>query len=409
MKCKNCGAELDPGTKFCTKCGAKVESASDASTQGNDQPVSSTSNNQAGQPQKSVQNSQPNQTQQPNQAMGNNNQSGQNQFAQTNQNGQQGFNQNQASQQNMSGQQSYNQNPVGPQNMNDQQNYNQNQFAQQNMNGQQNFNQTQAGQLNSNGQPNFNQNQNEPMQNNQTFENFKKHSSNYFAWFVNSLKRPSQVDQKNKFFGLISFAINSVLMAWILYLLVSRVFQIVTDMIQTLSEQFGSSSSYYDSSDTISGGSIFLIMLITVIICFAVFLGVGFLCKKFLAHDEPSMLTYANTLGSYSNSMIAVEVVTVLFLLIALPRDLSISIIDSIAKMAGVALLLIGLIMIIFSIAFIASLVNENGRTSIDGIYVALIGYFASNVVMAIVFRIVFNGIFSDSESMGMIVTHLFG
>lgn len=234
----------------------------------------------------------------------------------------------------------------------------------------------------------------QPQQTNETIDKLKKHSLNYFAWYKNSITKPSNVNYDNKYFGLVSLLINVLLVAYSFYILGNRVLTTVLDGVSQASSMFGSSNS--DQVSVPSGMSLYFKLFLVVLAYFAVFLIVGFVCKKYLLNKNTDFFNYSNQLASFSNSMIILEIIMVLVLLATVPT--SVETFSSFSSWGSLKFLVVLLVLMsnIWSVSYIASIVIDKGQMQLDKIYVGVVTLIVNSVVLYFVFKMILNSLQSQ-------------
>lgn len=314
MKCTNCGAELRPGDKFCTKCGAKVEASSTKTVQSNNANMS----NQVNSPD----------SQESSKTTGQSN----------------------------------------------------------------TWNQTQP-------QPTMNQNNNSnqvppiQQQGNATVASLKQNSMGYFNWLKQTISRPSEIEDGGKYYGLISIVIHALVLALSIYVVGSQVLSAIAEALGDFLTLTGSSSQPQINVTF----SFYLKSFVAMLILFAVFVLVGYACKKYMTKTEESITGYINSFANYSNTMIIPEVILALYLLIAMPGDVS-SLTQSASGLMIFLTILLTAIFSIFVVAYVLSIYRNSIKTKLDKIYVAAIGLFVSNVIVYLIFKMFIQSLFSSNS-----------
>lgn len=322
MKCSNCGAELRPGDKFCTKCGTKVEA-----------PVST--------------------DQQPNTNESNNNQAS---------------NVNNADFTNGSGNQNIK--------------WNQNKRPQPELN-----QQTQNANFNKQVPP---VQQTVSTKSNATVNALKQNSMGYFNWFKSTLAEPSKIQETGKYNGIISIIINALILAASIYVVGNQVLSALADAFNKFLTLGGNSQQIEVNASFV----FYLKAFVAMIVFFAIFILIGYACKKYLMNSQESITTYINTFATFSNGMIVAEIVLAIYLLIAMPGDVS-ALTESASGLMIFLTILLAAIFGIFVTSYILSILYNSTKVKMDKIYVAAIGLFASNVIVYFIFKFFINTLFS--------------
>ncbi|MQS89671.1 zinc ribbon domain-containing protein [Companilactobacillus mishanensis] len=442
--CPNCGAPLQPGVKFCTKCGAKIpesnqgegsvqmdpantskmeptkkepnpvqldpkENKSGSDNKPEPQPEHNTSipNGGSNQQNLSTSNGPINPSGVPNQSMPQNMGPAQNNQPQMNQNVDPNINPNM--QPNMG--------PMPTPNGQPQMNQGQNMSP----NMQPNMGPTQNGpmpnnQMPGNQMPNNQPFQNQPQMNPNMNPNFQQQMnpnqsvsgnsgvhkdsfSNYFIWYKNSLIHPSEVSNENNFFGLISLLLNSLLVALALYVTGSRIFGAALEAlseVQDYVESSGSSASSTIQKMVPSGIMLYLKLLLLVLVFNAVYLLIGFLTKRYFINDKSGAFSYFNQIASYSNSMLILDVLLIVLMFALTPKNLE-NFISAEQNQSytfmTVLILMLAFITIIWTVSFLASIIVTDVKMRIDRIYVAIIAFIVVTIILALIGRFIGNSL----------------
>lgn len=222
---------------------------------------------------------------------------------------------------------------------------------------------------------------------NETIDKIKNHSLNYFSWYKNAIMNPSIVDDSNKYNGLITLLLNVILVAYSFYIVFNRVFLAVKTGANQTMEYFGSSMKL----DIPTGFSLFMRLFLIVLAYYGVFLLIGFFCKKMMINKDEDIFKYSNQLGSFSSSLIALQLLMAVFLLVSIPKDLtavsSFSVLDSFEFV----IVLVAILSAIWSVAYIASMILDEGKARFDKIYVAVITLLLNNVMLYFLFKMFLN------------------
>lgn len=214
---------------------------------------------------------------------------------------------------------------------------------------------------------------------NVTMDNFKRQSSNYFAWVKQTVLDPSKVSTGNKYFGLISFLIHALLVTFAVYRVENG---ILTPIAKGLSSSQSSLGDLGRKADIATGGQLFFKLFFISIIFYAIFLGIGFLAKKFLVNKQTNFFDYVNKLATYSNALMAVELLLALAMLIFMPADISTGSISGFTKAMEIMFLLFIVIGACWDVAYVATFVIEKAQMKWNKIYVAMLSLVASNLAV---------------------------
>lgn len=229
--------------------------------------------------------------------------------------------------------------------------------------------------------------------------NLKERSINYFGWFKNSLKKPSQVDYDNKYYGLISLVINALLVAWAIYTFGYRSVMTGMDAVNSARYYFGGSASQSGFPD---GIQLFLNLFLMALVYYAVFLIVGFLCKKYMVNNEIDIFSYSTELASFSNSMLLINLLIVISLLMFMPSNINNFNASSLLGSLKFLIVLIVLSSNIWVVSYISSIVVDQVKMNLDKIYVAVITLVVNSAVLYFVFKMIYNALVAKYSSYGM-------
>ncbi|MQS76230.1 zinc ribbon domain-containing protein [Companilactobacillus halodurans] len=239
----------------------------------------------------------------------------------------------------------------------------------------------------------------ENINSNETFQTIKKHSLNYFSWYKDSIINPSKVNYENKYYGLVSLLLNVILVSFAIYIIGNRILSFVFESLETAFNYLGSDNSTSTSIPT--GMFLYSRLFFIVLVYFAIFLLVGFLCKKYLVSQKTDFFNYSNQLASFSNVMIILELILSLYLLVSVPKDFSGVTGASILGILKFVAVIIVLMSSVWMVAYISSIVSDYGKMRLDKIYVAVITTILCNIVLYFVFKMVFASIQANYSSIG--------
>jgi len=219
--------------------------------------------------------------------------------------------------------------------------------------------------------------------NNETMKRFKNHSMNYFKWFKESIISPSKVNYDNKYFGLVSLFINVILIGYALYVFVHQMMMSTMGLIGRL---------YSGGEFLLLGANLYTKLLFLPISYFAVFLLMGFACKKYLIDSKTDLFDYANQLAGFSNSIIILELILSLFLQFIVPSSFS-AMTAYRSYESSFTFLMIFLILIatIWLVAYILSIVVNVNQMKWDKVYVAAGTLILNNIILLFVFKMIIN------------------
>jgi len=222
--------------------------------------------------------------------------------------------------------------------------------------------------------------------NNETIAQIKKHSMNYFTWYKNSLKHPSLVNYDNNYNGLITLALNSMLLAYSFYFVINRI-------LSLLKVQAG---GIYGST-IITGFPLYIRFFLMAVVYYGIFFVVGFACKKYLINKNETIFNYANQLGSYCSSILVLRLIVILLLFLSMPSNLAITSNNALAGQLQFFVVLIVIISSVWNVSYIASIIMNEAKVHFDKIYAAISVMLASNVVLYLISKTIFgsfSGIF---------------
>lgn len=234
-------------------------------------------------------------------------------------------------------------------------------------------------------------------QTSERIQTLKKHSMNYFEWFVNSIKSPSVVSNENKYFGLVTLLLNSFLVAYIFHVLGNRILVTIVDAANGFLNAFNQDTSSTAAIPT--GFSLYVRLLMIVLIYNAIFVLIGFLSRKYLIGENIGLSSYLNQLGSYSNSMLIADVISIVLLWVTIPADFST--IETNHGFIYVFIFALSLLSLMWSIAFIGSILISANKAKMDKIYVAIIAEIVVGIVLYIIFKGVYSSVAANYSSLG--------
>lgn len=238
--------------------------------------------------------------------------------------------------------------------------------------------------------------------NSETMDNIKKHSLNYFSWYKESISKPSEVDYSNKYFGIVSIIISALLSAFAFYSVVNKIFTSAESAINEASRYYSDS---FSGIDIPTGFKLYFQLFLIVLTYYAVFVLLGFVCKKYLINKDTNIFDYTIQLSGYGNSIMIFQLLLIIFLVISIPSNLNSTSALSAASISALSSFkfLVILTMIISSIsavAYISSIIIDKVEARLDKIYVAIITLLVSNAVVYFVFQMIANSMISKYAEM---------
>ncbi|MCL0312443.1 zinc ribbon domain-containing protein [Apilactobacillus sp. TMW 2.2459] len=213
---------------------------------------------------------------------------------------------------------------------------------------------------------------------NETVNKAKNFSSNYFAWFIKTLKQPSElVSNTHKYFGMVSFAIEGIITAWIMSIFSAPLVDAVNNGL-----------SEYDSFAAMGGmgrndylNLSFITLLIFSLALTALRVTAGFLSRR-IEGSKVSYLDYANDLAGITNITLVIELVILLFSLISSYPN-------------AIIMILVSVNFLFANVGYVFSLIRDNSHLKFNRVYTVTLSFVCLSIVtfifsmlfMTIVFR----------------------
>ncbi|TPR50396.1 zinc ribbon domain-containing protein [Apilactobacillus micheneri] len=257
-----------------------------------------------------------------------------------------------------------------------------------------------------NDQSQMNNQQNNTQDNiNRNVENVKKYSNGYFSWFMKSIKKPSEsIENTHTYYGLTSFIISAVLIAFSLYNTISSFVSVIKDygikekFISEAADNLSAADSSLESSSGDSGKAFipfmnrfvkfmndsykmnFLKALIFIIIIMIVWLAIGFFAKKLSSNNKLSIFNYLNKLAEYTNYIIIIEIFIALFSIVG----------NSYSNIMIIIVLLSLLIPLIYNIG-LSFLISKDIKGKMDKLYVMPVAILIDLIIAYEIIKYFFN------------------
>ncbi len=200
-----------------------------------------------------------------------------------------------------------------------------------------------------------NQSQAEPEQpvGEDTLRAARQYSDGYFAWWVKSLKRPSESDPYvHQYYGLTSLAISILLVTFTVTLLISQVLTVIDEFASELDSSFS-------AGDSFSGVEVLILILLVA----CVYVLIGWAMRRYAFQDsQETVFSYANRLAGLTNVTMILNAVALLLTLLLHSSAMSF-------KGVAAIFILLGFSSAILNIAFLYSQVQHVGRKGMDKVY----------------------------------------
>lgn len=202
---------------------------------------------------------------------------------------------------------------------------------------------------------------------------------NYWNWLVLSWKHPFKVEDGEKYFGLVTLAIESIFFALSVMILVRKIVGTFVENSSSITLFFSGETSSSTSNPV--GFNVFIVFFLATFLASLVIIGIILLVEKGFSNSNRNYLNLANEVAHKTSSVVLLNAVLFVH-----------SLIVSNASANSVVLIdvVLGLISMIWIIG-ILSVVFELEETKIDKIYVGLVIYIAHMIVIAITGWIVIN------------------
>lgn len=218
---------------------------------------------------------------------------------------------------------------------------------------------------------------------NQTITVLKSRSSNYFAWIKQTIMDPTNDKTDTKFFGLISFFVHALLVAFALY----RVNNAIAEPIAKATHSSGLADVVSEMANfhVLTGFQLYAKILFFAVIYYAIFLGIGFFSKKLFLDKQADFFNYSNQLARFSNIILPLELLFAVAMFLTMPADITAGNPMNAFSLMGIILVVSGAA---WSAAFVSSIIMEKAQLKLNKIYVGMIALVASNVVILFLIKI---------------------
>ncbi|WP_204120477.1 zinc ribbon domain-containing protein [Levilactobacillus sp. 244-2] len=146
-----------------------------------------------------------------------------------------------------------------------------------------------------------------------TTENAQSFSGNYFNWYLDTLKHPSQPRvEANRFFGIISMVVEALLLALTLTLLGQKIVNMVTKMLNTYEE--AQLAKYLNLNGLVFKSG--LIIFFLVIIGYAIYVSIGYAFRRLITEEYVNFWDFVNQFAGVTNLILIFNLITFLLGLI---------------------------------------------------------------------------------------------
>ncbi|MFD1454163.1 DUF6574 domain-containing protein [Levilactobacillus lanxiensis] len=146
-----------------------------------------------------------------------------------------------------------------------------------------------------------------------TTENTQAFSGNYFNWYLDTLKHPSQPRvEANRFFGIISMVVEALLLALTLTLLGQKIVNMVTKMLNTYEE--AQLAKYLNLNGLVFKSG--LIIFFLVIIGYAIYVSIGYAFRRLITEEYVNFWDFVNQFAGVTNLILIFNLITFLLGLI---------------------------------------------------------------------------------------------
>jgi len=214
-----------------------------------------------------------------------------------------------------------------------------------------------------------------------TVANAQAFSGNYFNWYLDTLKHPSQPRvEANRFFGIISMVIEALLLALTLTLLGQKIVNIVTKMLDTYEE--AQLAKYLNLNGLVFKSG--LIIFFLVIISYAIYVSIAYAFRRLITEEYVNFWDFVNQFAGVTNLILIFNLIT--FLL---------GLITGAANFSSLSILLVFMVpaSLLISAAFIFIIVDGVDQSRMDKFYTVFLaeisltvaffifGFIATNIV----------------------------
>lgn len=210
-------------------------------------------------------------------------------------------------------------------------------------------------------------------------DRMKEVSMSYWDWLVTSWKHPFKVEAGEKYTGLVTLAIEGVMFALSVMILVRKIAGAFVESSNSIMSFFSGGSSSNTSNPV--GFNVFVVFFLAVFIAALAIIGAVLLIEKGFSDSNKEYLDLVNEVAHKTSSLVLLNAVLFVY-----------SFIVSNASVNSVVLIdvVLGLMSMIWVIG-ILSVAFELKETKMDNIYVGLVIYIAHMIIVSIAGWIVVN------------------
>lgn len=215
---------------------------------------------------------------------------------------------------------------------------------------------------------------------------FLKNIAEYLLWFKKSILNPSIVTEKEvSGFGVISFLIQSALSAFTIFLLGKPIIYYMIEIFNYFTKFTKSEIKVPKQWD------LYFKLLLISIVYYSIFIAVGYICKKYLMNRRTDFWQYLKQLSTYSNVVIILKLILILFIVTCMPSNLIDKTDKQIFKFINTLLILSTGVSNAWFITYIASILVIDKKIKFDKIYVAFASVIANSLGIYLLYRAVIN------------------
>lgn len=207
----------------------------------------------------------------------------------------------------------------------------------------------------------------------------------YLQLLKTTLIHPSEEISTMPWFGFVSFLIQSLLMAYAVFTIGESVLSAISEIAKPILTEGNSDLKIPH------GFELYLKLFFIYVGCYVIFLVFGYLCKKYFVSEDIDFIDYTNQLAKYSNPMILIEIIFILFLMSTIhtiTQDNPIEMTISLFKKIWIFLIILSSY---WNISFVASLILNKEKAELDKLFIALIGLVAAGLFVTEFLKIVGN------------------
>ena len=210
-------------------------------------------------------------------------------------------------------------------------------------------------------------------------DRMKEVSMSYWDWLVTSWKHPFKVEAGEKYTGLVTLAIEGVMFALSVMILVRKIAGAFVESSNSIMSFFSGGSSSSTSNPV--GFNVFVVFFLAVFIAALAIIGAVLLIEKGFSDSNKEYLDLVNEVAHKTSSLVLLNAVLFVY-----------SFIVSNVSVNSVVLIdvVLGLMSMIWVIG-ILSVAFELKETKMDNIYVGLVIYIAHMIIISIAGWIVVN------------------